>query len=254
MTSRPDSSRQLSLEGAMNVRDLGDLPTDDGKFTRRGVIYRADGLSRLTDGDLETLSRLGLRTVIDLRFDEERALRPDRLPASVIRAIHRGFLPEGSLELFDAINNQAVDAETATRMMASNYARMPMLHVEPLRAVMHDLLEHAAAPLLLHCTSGKDRTGVLVAFILLAVGVSREAVFADYALSNREMQAVDVFGHRARPETVATVMAAHAEYLAAALDAVDQHCGSFDAYLAGELAFGINERAALRRLLVGSDS
>lgn len=247
----PHTHRILRFEGAKNVRDLGGLPAGDGRLTRHGVIFRADGLARLTENDVQTLAALGLKTIIDLRYDEERERAPDRVPASAPPAfLHRGFLPQGTLELFEAINVRGVDADTAFAIMRDNYARIPFEHVAELRDVMHHLLEPERAPHLIHCTSGKDRTGIAVAFILLASGVAVDDVLEDYLLSNGEYQAVDVFGSKARPESIAIVMAALPEYLQASFDAIDTRCGSFDAYARDYLNFGAREREALAELLL----
>ena len=93
------------------MRDFGGLPTADGSVTRFGQLYRGDGLSRLTETDLTTFAGLGVRHLIDLRYDEERERAPDRLPASNPPTVYcRGFLPRGSVELFNAVNNDGADA------------------------------------------------------------------------------------------------------------------------------------------------
>jgi protein-tyrosine phosphatase len=247
----PITDRVLRLEGARNVRDLGGLPTRSGARTRYGVVYRADGLSRLTDADLARLERLALRTIIDLRHADEQARAPDRMPLTNPPTLqHCGFLPQGTLPMFDAINTGGADAAAAFELMCRNYACMPFDHAGEFGRVLRHVVAPGTAPHLIHCTSGKDRTGLAAAFILLAVGVDRDDVIADYELSNGDWQALDVFGPGAREEAVATVMAAKADYLMTAFDAIDRRCGSFEAYLADHLGFDAAAREALVRLLV----
>ncbi len=247
----PHADRILRFEGAKNVRDLGGLPTGDGRTIRRGKLFRADGLARLTPADVDLVAALGVKTIIDLRYDEERERAPDRFPAaSPPTFLHRGFLPKTTLELFEAINRQGADAPTAFAIMCSNYARMPFEHAAEMRSVIHDLLVQGAAPHLIHCTSGKDRTGVAVALILLALGVPVAEVLDDYLLSNGEYQHIDVFGGAAREDAIAIVMAARPEYLQATLDAIAQRCGSFEAYAENFLNFRAAERQALAALLL----
>lgn len=249
-TASPD--RILRFEGAKNVRDLGGLPAAAGTTTRFGVIYRADGLSRLTAADLDRLAALRLRTIIDLRFNEERARAPDRLPAQdAPRVFHRGFLPQGTHALFNAINLRGAGAAEAATLMCANYARMAFDHTAEFAAVMHHVVAPGGAPHLIHCTSGKDRTGLVVAFLLLAIGVPLDAVIADYELSNGDWQPIDLFAPAARAEAIAAVMAAHADYLRATLTAIEQRCGSFDAYLRDVLGFDAPAQAALAALLLG---
>jgi protein-tyrosine phosphatase len=243
--------RIIAFEGAKNVRDLGGLETPSGARVRPGVVFRGDGLSRLTAADLAQLIQLGVRTIIDLRYEEERARAPDRLPPELApRCLQRGFFPQGSRELFTAINEHGADAAAAFELMSSNYSRMPFEHARELGAVLHDLLDPSGAPHFIHCTSGKDRTGVAIALILRALGVDVDTAVADYALSNCEHQAVDVFGPAARPDAIAMVMSAHPGYLRAALDAIDREYGHIDDYLSGALAFGAAERAALRQRML----
>ncbi len=244
------ASRHIAFEGARNVRDLGGLPAAEG-ITRFGVVYRADGLSRLTDADLARLSELGVRSIVDLRYDEERQRAPDRVPAGRPYVFfHRGFVPQGSLELFEQVNRHGADAARASALMCANYARIPFEHANEFRDLMRYLVQPGGAPHLVHCTSGKDRTGILVAFVLRALGVAVDEVVADYELSNVEHQPVDVFGPRARPDAIEIVMSARGEFLRASLDAIDRQCGSFDAYLGDVLDFGQPERDALRAMLL----
>ena len=250
MNALNPASRILRFDGARNVRDLGGLPARGG-VTRHGVLFRADGLSRLTDADLERLAALRLRSIIDLRYDEERERAPDRLPGeNAPDFFHCGFHPQGTSELFVALNGGVAGAEEMARIMCRNYSIMPFEHAAQFRDAMHHVIAPERAPHLIHCASGKDRTGLIVAFLLFALGVERDVVFHDYELSNVDWQPVDVIGATARAEAVAAVMAAHPSYLTAALDAIESRCGSMDAYLEQWLGFGTREREALARLMI----
>ncbi|MEQ8661959.1 MAG: tyrosine-protein phosphatase [Gammaproteobacteria bacterium] len=244
------NARFIHFEGARNVRDLGGLAAADG-VVRRRRLYRADGLSRLTERDLETFAGLGVRTIVDLRYDEERTRAPDRLPAGQdVRVVNRGFLPQGSLEMFEGVNRRRCDAAEAFELMRRNYARIPFEHAAEFADVLHELLTPDAAAHLVHCTSGKDRTGIAIALALRALGVSVADVVADYELSNLEHQPVDVFEGNAQPEAVAVIMAARPEYLLASLEAIDHEYGSIERYLERALGFGATERRALAASLI----
>ncbi|MEQ8233168.1 MAG: tyrosine-protein phosphatase [Gammaproteobacteria bacterium] len=244
------STRVIRFEGARNVRDLGGLAAAGG-IVRSRRLYRADGLSRLTARDLETFAGLGVRTIVDLRYDEERARAPDRLPPGLdIRVVNRGFLPQGSVEMFAGVNQRRCDAAEAFELMRTNYARIPFEHAAEFGDILHELLTPDAAAHLVHCTSGKDRTGIAIALVLRALGVSVDDVLDDYALSNLEHQPVDVFEGTAQPEAVAVIMAARPEYLRASLDAIDAEYGDIATYFDKALGFGAAERRALAAALV----
>lgn len=243
--------RILRFEGAKNVRDLGGLPTLHGSTTRFGVVFRGDGLWRLTAADLDHLDTLGLRTVIDLRDDSERVSAPDRMPAAnPPRLIHCGFMPSRSKNLLEALNIKRVGGAEAARLMCEIYAHVPFEHSAAFGNVLRHLIVPGSAPHLIHCTGGKDRTGLMVSFILYAIGVPKDAIIADYELSNGGTPPTDVFLPGVSKDAIAAAKAASAEYLLAAFNAIDARCGSLDSYLENVLGFDRHARAALSELLV----
>jgi protein-tyrosine phosphatase len=243
--------RRVPLEGAINTRDLGGLPTGDGARTRRGVAYRSDSLASLTREDLARVEALRLRSLIDLRTADERARRPNRLPRSAAISRHAvGFMPRGHIELIGAINARRLTAADTRRAMHEQYRRLALEHTSEFRAVIDALLTPVRTPLVFHCASGKDRTGLAAAIVLLAVGVDRAQVIEDYTLSNYQRPSVDFFSETADPDAVEQVMAADPSYLEAALDAMADTCGSIEGYLAERLGVESATRARLREVLV----
>jgi protein tyrosine/serine phosphatase len=169
--------RWLELDGAYNVRDLGGLPTLDGRMVRTGRLFRGDSLDGCSARDVELLrDRVGIRRTIDMRHKirEHGPLGPSvaRLP-----------IPLGQqLQIFDAVvsdlsNNGVItlylEYLTAARMQTS--------------LIIRTIAAHCHEPLLFHCTSGKDRTGVVAALIQLLLGVAEELVVEDYALTDARM-------------------------------------------------------------------
>lgn len=243
--------RHLKFEGACNVRDLGGLPTEDGRVTRHGVVYRSDALAHLSAIDLERLSRLELRAVVDLRTAAECARAPDRLPPAAAFKLHNpGFLPKGSVEMFASINAGALDAETAVAAMLGQYRNLTLEHLAEYRAVVMALLTPDHTPLLFHCASGKDRTGIAAAILLLAVGVPRAWVVQDYVISNYQRRKVDLFVDDAPSPAVEQVMAADPRYIEAAMTAMSEAFGSIDAYLQQGLGIDRTARRQLETLLL----
>lgn len=153
--------------GVMNFRDIGGLPAGD-RLTRRGVLFRSGSLAHLTDEGREALRGLGLRRIVDLRADDELAYEPSRIDGLGVETLRAPLFLGSSASFF-------VDDVTLPDMYRGLVDGAPERIVEVVRAVLGD------QPVLVHCTVGKDRTGVTVALILAAAGVEVDAVVADYA-------------------------------------------------------------------------
>jgi protein-tyrosine phosphatase len=212
-------SRFLELTGANNVRDLGGLPTGDGRVTASGRVLRSDLLVKLDAADERTLlERFGLRRVIDLRTAAEVEAFPgpwEEFGVDVVRA---------ALPLDPAF------AATGTDDMISLYASFMEPPAPRMKAALEALIDVEHQPTLIHCAAGKDRTGVLVALALDLIGVEREAVGLDYSLTHSRMPEVikrlEVEAGRRRASTLPEVMyGAEATTIAAFLDGVDERFG-----------------------------
>ena len=189
MLPSPPKTRDLVWDGCLNVRDLGGLPTADGGETRYGAVVRADNVSLLTDEGWRALVEYGIRTVLDLRGDHEREDDP---PAELpVEVVHVPFMEaseaewEEIAEELEAATTAAPDVETATREAYLIFLERFEANVAAaVRAVAH-------APeggVVVHCVGGKDRTGLLTAFLLHLAGVSAEEIAADYALSEERLR------------------------------------------------------------------
>ena len=155
------------VPGAVNFRDVGGLPAGSAR-TRSGVLYRSGNLAKLDDAGVAALGGLGIRRIIDLRADEEVAYAPSRIGGLTVET-QRVPLFLGSVTSFFA-DDVPLD-EMYRRLVDDSADRL----VEVVRGIVAD------QPVLVHCTVGKDRTGVTVALALAAAGVESEAVVADYA-------------------------------------------------------------------------
>jgi protein-tyrosine phosphatase len=246
-----DERRRVLFEGAVNFRDLGGYRAGAGRQTRWGRVYRADNLAGLTEADLIRLEGLGLRTLVDFRLPMEREASPDRLPeGSSIRRVEAGFIPAGTLEMLALVKAGTIPAPEIERRVVAQYRLFCVDHTEEYRQTFVVALDPESYPLLLHCTSGKDRTGFAAALLLLALGVSRKTVIEDYNLTNLFRRPVPHLFGPETPEEVATILlSAQPKYLEAALDEVDRIYGSFDHYLERALGVGDYDRQTLADLL-----
>jgi len=243
--------RIIDFDGTRNFRDLGGIPTPSGD-TRRGVFYRSDRLSNLSHADGERLRELGIETIIDLRSREERERAPNRLPeSSGIEQLDRAFLPRDTLPMFHAINSGEYDAEASYAAMLRQYRAMALEHTSDYRRVIDDLLEPGVSPAIFHCTSGKDRTGMIAAILLLTLNASTEAVTDDYAMTQGRIEKVDFFTDTADSKAVEVVMGANPEYMLAAISAMENEYGSITIYLRDGVGITPDKQQRLQALLVG---
>jgi len=186
-------------EGTHNFRDIGGMPVTSGGRTRAGVLYRSDALSGLTPRGLEQLAATGIEVVLDFRTAMEQQMAPDRLPASPPRVVQLGVLEGAMAGLAQEVlrsASQTDDPEAASRIIEAALAQIPSLPDLYVSMLQHGASAFAETArtvaesdgaVLVHCTAGKDRTGVAVALILEVVGVERTAIVDDYASSERNL-------------------------------------------------------------------
>lgn len=250
------------LPGAFNARDVGGLPLAGGGTVRAGVLLRSDALATLTEEGLALLGSVG--SVIDLRTPQEREAAPNRLPpGDAIRVLERPLLEGAIAQLAPqatAMREQLSRSGPSEEMLAALRAQIPTLAelylsmLEHGAAVFADCARAVALPdaadsphgaVLLHCTAGKDRTGVAVALLLAAVGVEREAIVADYARSQDELagpwaesmlEGVRRAGIPPLPEIEQLAVSTPASAIEAALAEVDARGGAEEYLRSGGLS------------------
>jgi len=181
--------RDLVWDGCLNVRELGGLPTRDGGETRLGAIVRADSVRQLSPAGWRALVHHGVRTVIDLRGDHERADDPPTdVPVAVVEA---PFL-SGNKADRDALGEELDAAVAAAPDVATATRDVYLIFLERFRANVAAAVRAVAyAPegaIVIHCVGGKDRTGLLSAFLLHLAGVDDAEIAADYALSEERLR------------------------------------------------------------------
>ncbi|WP_454198701.1 tyrosine-protein phosphatase [Nocardia sp. Marseille-Q1738] len=171
-----------------NVRDLGGLPVQGGGTTRFGVVYRSSTPQHLTESDLaKLLGPIGLRTLIDLRLPDEVEREGYGLLATTDVArvgLPVRKSPQSSLAARDLVpDSSRVD-------LVDLYDKLLAGSVDTILAAVRLIVDADRHSVLFHCAAGKDRTGVLAAVLLDAVGVPPEAIAADYALTGERMRRV----------------------------------------------------------------
>jgi protein-tyrosine phosphatase len=256
------AERLLPLEGSHNFRDLGGYETADGRFVRWGMLYRSDDLADLGDADLAYLEKLRIRWLCDFRSSGERADEPDRLPATDPPAVENLAITGIAMpraELKRRIMSGDLDDIDIPGILLDGNRSFATTFAHRYRTLFERIADPANLPALIHCTAGKDRTGLGAALILMALGVPRETAFADYLLTNRFtreqtertllfIRIVSFF--RTDPELLRPLFGVRREYLQAAFAAIEERHGSVDVYLREELGVTDLERGRLREMLL----
>jgi protein-tyrosine phosphatase len=240
------TAQRIPVEGTYNFRDVGGYPAAGG-VTRPGKLFRADALGRLGDAGRQALRELGIRVVIDLRDDFEVDALPDDLAGLDIQVLH--------LPVFEG---SGASASTVGATIVHLYEKIAFQHTDVIVKAIKEIADTGDEPVIVHCTAGKDRTGVVIALALLAVGVDRETVVDDYAQTEANLagpwlegmlELVRGYGVEVTPDLRVILGGSPREALETLLDRIDERYGSVHEYL---LAAGLDELelARLRSVLV----
>ncbi|MER5462300.1 tyrosine-protein phosphatase [Streptomyces sp. NPDC002668] len=191
-------SRHIAFERLHNFRDLGGYSTADGRTVRWGRLYRSDSLAKLGGADLDRFLALKVSTVIDLRYPweiEARGRVPDREGLSYVNLSveHRPY------------DQAAIDpAVDPWRFLADRYAEVALDGAKELRQALEVIASNTSGPLVFHCASGKDRTGLLAALVLALAGVTEDDIAADFALTELATERLIADWRAANPERTLT--------------------------------------------------
>ena len=249
-----------------NFRDFGGYQTQSGVRLKKGLLYRSGDLSKATTADLEKLSNLGIKTICDLRSDRERQIEPDRFPDAEpitffnipmrpivdyhARSLGRLFsLMFGKERKMDYI----AESYKAYREYATGY--LPQL-----KSLFKRISNPDNLPLLIHCSAGKDRTGVVSSLIQQILGVSLETAMDDYLKTNENLGAyTEEIVERLKKlayfgvpwKMYMPLFDARIDYLNAAFTQVKDEFGAFDEWMQRGLGFSEKEQVALAEVLLG---
>ncbi|NUU07541.1 tyrosine-protein phosphatase [Leifsonia sp. C5G2] len=240
------TGQRLPIDGTYNFRDVGGYPAAGGT-TRVGKLYRADALGRLGESGRKALRELGVRVVIDLRDDFEVESLPDDLEGLDVEVLR--------LPVFEG---SGASASTVGATIVHLYDKIVFQHTDVIVSALREIADTGDEPVVVHCTAGKDRTGIVIALALLAVGVDRETVVADYALTEANLEGpwlegmlelVRGYGVEVTPDLRVILGGSPREALETTIDRIEERAGSVRAYL---LDAGLDEveLAKLRSVLV----
>lgn len=274
-TANSTTSRWIALDGAANVRDLGGLPTVDGRSTLANRLIRSDNLQGLTPTDVRLLvDERDVRAVADLRtaieVNSEGPGPMTREPS--VRVEHYSLFPEPGHNTDAALVEQAVDtaapivlpwqnrdgdlgSDQVRRGAAGIYLNYLVERPDSILAALR-LIATTDGATIVHCAAGKDRTGIVTALALAEVGVEPESIIEDYALSAERIEAI--FGRLAASRTYANDISLksidkhrpRADTMRNALAAIDEQHGSASTWLRAH-GWTDADSDALRQHLLG---
>lgn len=217
--------RVLPIEGAYNVRDLGGYKAANNKTVKWEKVLRSGDLNLLTDADLEYFAKLNLQTIIDFRSNDERIAAPDKTPKTLKNDY---LLPIEIGDFFGSMRSLTED--TAAILLVQGNKLFVNESQKEYKEFFRILQEPTSAPLLFHCSAGKDRTGFAAALFLSSLGVDKQTIIEDYMMS------ADLVKEKYRPVVekypiLEPIMTVKPEYIEAAFNEIDQHYGGMEHYL-----------------------
>jgi protein-tyrosine phosphatase len=221
-------NRILPLEGALNARDLGGYASADGSHVKWGMIFRTGDLNELTDADLHYLEQIPIKTIIDFRDSSEIVSAPDKVPASLVNQFYLPISPG------NVVNLNEITSEVAPQILVDVNKLLVTDFQTEYKAFFQRLMDEDNAPLLFHCSAGKDRTGFGAALFLASLGVDKEMIIQDYLLSKKYVEE-KYSDFVAKHPVFEPLMTVKREYIEAALDLIDKEYGGMGNYLTHNL-------------------
>lgn len=247
------SSRAVIMDEVQNLRDMGGYLTKGKEVIKWGKLYRSGDLSAATEWDILRLSNLGIKTIIDLRSQQEVEAKPIRYSKANIISIPT--TTGDRMEITSKIINGRIRKGDGLIFMQDLYLQFVNKQSPQFGEAIRVMLEEENYPILFSCALGKDRSGFLAALTLLALDVPEATVMQDYMTSNEflnmkrfEEMAKDL--DQEAQETITLILTANESYLNTALSKIKKDYGSYQKYLSKELNITDKERSRLKEIML----
>lgn len=251
-----DLPRILAVDGAHNLRDLGGYHTTDGRSVKWRTLYRSGIMARLTPEGAESIRQLGIIAICDLRANDERERHPTEWHHGTDIKYHSRDYEMSLGELDKTARSGELQATDLSLAIEVIYRELPFEQAQSYSKLFH-LLASGELPLLFNCTAGKDRTGIAAALILFTLGVSRETIEQDYALTDHAIDALQAivmgdprFTNIHSTNILLPLLRADPAYLAVAFSEIERKRGGILPYLDQMLGVGYRQIGAIREALL----
>lgn len=253
------------MEAIHNFRDFGGYKTENGSSLKKGLLYRSGGLSKASNKDLEKLSALRIKTICDLRSENERKKEPDRFPnAEPVTFFNIPMRPivDYHGRSFKRLFSLMFGEERRRDYIAESYyayREYATGHLPQLKALLVRISNPDNLPLLIHCTAGKDRTGVVASLIQQMLGVAPDVAMNDYLRTNQNLGEYTIeIADRLKKlayfgvpwKMYLPLFEARTDYLDAAFTQIKDEFGAFDKWVRRGLVFSKKEIDALAESLL----
>lgn len=230
------AEQQLPMAGGYNFRDLGGIKTKEGRYIKWGKLFRSDDLHLLTEADLQYLSSIPIRTIVDFRGQDEMQQAPDKIPASVHEEYKLSIDPGNVTSLMGLTKLEANQMDDIMKKIYT-LSLSDSVFIDKYKEFFKLLQDQEELPLLFHCSAGKDRTGTGAALVLYALGVDEKKIMDDYMASNTYLSDKYAKELEMYPNLIA-VLTVKLEFLQTGIERIKTDFGSIKNYL--EQALGVD--------------